>query len=131
MEFYLCHVKKLIFILILAIFLKPIFPVIEYMVNYEYISKVLCENKAKPIMHCNGKCHLMKELAKANENDKPATSDKKGYTSVIEVLFFQEINAISFFSSSLSDKEKRNYNYSNLYSNMNFESLFRPPIFIS
>jgi hypothetical protein len=130
MEFYLCHVKKLIFILILAIFLKPIFPVIEYMINYEYISTVLCENKAKPIMHCNGKCHLMKELAKANENDKSDSSDKKGNTPVVEILFFQEINAISFFSSSL-DKEKMNDNYSNLYSNMNLENLFRPPIFIS
>ena len=101
------------------------------MVNYEYISTVLCENKAKPIMHCNGKCHLMKELAKANENDKSDSSDKKGYTPVIEVLFFQEINAISFFPSSLADKGKMNDNYSNLYSNMNLESLFRPPIFIS
>ncbi|WP_281323376.1 hypothetical protein [Flavobacterium aestivum] len=123
--------KKLIFILILAIFLKPIFPVIEYMVNYEYISMVLCENKAKPMMHCNGKCHLMKELAKANDNDKSDPSDKKGYTPVVELLFFQEINAISLFSLSLLDKEKMNYNYSNLYSNMHLEYLFRPPIFIS
>jgi hypothetical protein len=92
---------------------------------------VLCENKAKPMMHCNGKCHLMKELAKANENGKSDSSDKKGYTPVVEVLFFQEIKAISLFSFSLSDKEKMNYNYSNLYSNMNLEYLLRPPIFIS
>jgi hypothetical protein len=131
MEFYLCLVKKLIFILILAIFLKPIFPVIEYMVNYEYISKVLCENKAKPIMHCNGKCHLMKELAKANENDKTDSSDKKGNLPVVEMLFFQEINHFTIISFSLLDKEKMYCNYSNLYSNMNLESLFRPPIFIS
>ena len=29
-------------------FLKPILPVVDYIVNYEYISKVLCVNKAKP-----------------------------------------------------------------------------------
>ncbi len=46
---------------------KPVLPVVEYMVNYDYISKVLCENKAKPKLKCNGKCHLMKELAKASE----------------------------------------------------------------
>ena len=56
---------------------KPSFPIIDYVVNYEYISKELCENKAKPELHCNGKCHLMKELAKASEAEKPISSDKK------------------------------------------------------
>jgi hypothetical protein len=129
--YYLCAVKKLVFIIIIAIFLKPIFPVIEYVVNYEYISKVLCENKAKPMMHCNGKCHLMKELAKAAENEKPASSDKKGYTPVLEVLFFQEINPFAIANFSFLDKENCNNTYSNLYSKSHLESVFRPPIFIS
>ncbi|WP_264565300.1 hypothetical protein [Flavobacterium sp. N3904] len=123
--------KNLVFILIIAIFLKPIFPVIEYVVNYEYISKVLCENKAKPMMHCNGKCHLMKELAKAAENEKPASSDKKGYSPVLEVLFFQEINSFAIASFSFLDKENSSNAYSNSYSNSHLESVFRPPIFIS
>jgi hypothetical protein len=124
-------VKKLVFILIIAIFLKPIFPVIEYVINYEYISKVLCENKAKPVMQCNGKCHLMKELAKASENEKPASSDKKGYSPVLEVLFFQEIKTFSIASAISLDKENKRNSYSNLYSNSHLESVFRPPIFIS
>jgi hypothetical protein len=70
-------VKKITFLLALFMLLKPVFPVIDYIVNYEYISKVLCVNKDKPKMHCNGKCHLMKELAKASENEKPISSDKK------------------------------------------------------
>lgn len=123
--------KKTVFIIALIVFLKPIFPVLDYMVNYEYISNVLCENKAKPMMQCNGKCHLMKELAKANENDKSTSSDKKGYTPVLELLFFQEINSYTFITFSLLDKEKINSNYSILYSNANLESLFRPPIFVS
>jgi hypothetical protein len=129
--YYLCDVKNLAFILILAIFLKPIFPVIEYAVNYEYISKVLCENKTKPKLQCNGKCHLMKELAKASENEKPASSDKKGYSPVLEILFFQEIKTFSIASGSFLDKENNCNTYSNLYSNSHLESLFRPPIFIS
>ena len=129
--YYLCAVKNLVFILIIAIFLKPIFPVIEYVVNYEYISKVLCENKAKPMMHCNGKCHLMKELAKAAENEKPVSSDKKGYSPVLELLFFQEINSFAIASFSFLDKGNSSNVYSNLYSNSHLESVFRPPIFIS
>jgi len=124
-------VKNLVFLLIIAIFLKPIFPVIEYVVNYDYISKVLCENKAKPKLQCNGKCHLMKELAKASENEKPATSDKKGYSPILEVLFFQEIKTFSIASVSFLNKENNRNSYSNLYSNSHLESLFRPPIFIS
>ena len=131
MECYLCAVKKLVFILIIAIFLKPIFPVIEYVVNYEYISKVLCENKAKPMMHCNGKCHLMKELVKAAENEKPVSSDKKGYSPVLEVLFFQEINPFAIVPFSFLDIGNSSNAYSNLYSNSHLESVFRPPIFIS
>ena len=123
--------KNIIFIIIIAVFLKPIFPVIEYAVNYEYISKVLCENKAKPMMHCNGKCHLMKELAKASENEKPASSDKKGYSPVLEVLFFEEIKPFAIAAVSFLNNENCNYIYSNLYSNSHLESIFRPPIFIS
>ena len=87
---YLCAVKNLVFILIIAIFLKPIFPVIEYVVNYEYISKVLCENKAKPMMHCNGKCHLMKELAKAAENENLLLPIKKDILPLLKYCFFRK-----------------------------------------
>ena len=72
--------KKIAVIIVLFVFLKPLFPVLEYAVNYEYISKVLCVNKAKPMMHCNGKCHLMKELAKAQETEKQIPSNKKNTT---------------------------------------------------
>ena len=80
--------KKAIVIIALALFLKPIFPVVEYVVNYDYITKTLCVNKAKPKMQCNGKCHLMKELAKAAESEKPISSDKKQLQEqTIEILF--------------------------------------------
>jgi hypothetical protein len=109
---------------------KPIFPVVEYVVNYEYISKVLCENKAKPMMHCNGKCHLMKELAKASDGENPKSSDKKGSNQLTEVLFFEEIKAfkINIFSTNT---KKTNQSYSDLYFYLNSDAVFRPPIFIS
>jgi hypothetical protein len=111
--------------------LKPVFPVIDYVVNYEYISKVLCVNKDKPKMHCNGKCHLMKELAKASENEKPISSDKKNATQESEVLFYEEIKSFKITSIYLGDKQKNNSNYSNLYSFLNSILVFRPPTFIS
>ena len=112
-------------------FLKPVLPVIEYVINYDYITKVLCENKAKPQMNCNGKCHLMKELAKASENERPISSDKKSITQEFEILFLENLQSYRICSIFFCDKLKFITNYSNLYFHLNSDSVFRPPIFIS
>ena len=49
--------------------LRPIAPFVEYVINYDYISKVLCINKDKPVLSCNGKCQLMKKLEKLQQDD--------------------------------------------------------------
>lgn len=122
--------KKALFILTLIMFLKPILPVVEYVVNYEYISKVLCVNKDKPMLHCNGKCQLMKELAKASENEKPI-SDKKIAAQEFEVLFFENIKSFEakpcfyFITTQIKD------NYYNFYSHLNSCTVFHPPTCIS
>jgi hypothetical protein len=124
-------VKKIVFIILIALILKPILPVVDYIVNYEYISKVLCVNKAKPMMHCNGKCHLMKELAKAAETENPKSSDKKQNMPIQEVLFFKEIKSFSIVSFSFSTESKINSSYLELYSYLNTNSVFHPPTIIS
>jgi hypothetical protein len=131
MKTYICIVKKIIFILAVFMLLKPVLPVLEYVVNYEYVSTVLCENKDKPKMHCNGKCHLMKELAKTSEEGKPISSDKKGGTQEHEVLFFQAINAFKIDAIAAITIQQNNKSYSNLYFHLDSKCLFRPPIFIS
>lgn len=123
--------KKGILIIALLILLKPIFPVLEYAVRYDYISKVLCINKDKPKLQCNGKCHLMKELAKASENDSPISSNKKITSHEVEVLFFQEINSFNVLPVYFQKTEKVNSNYSNLYSCKISCSVFHPPTVIS
>ena len=34
----------------------------SYELNKDFISKHLCENRGKPQLHCNGKCHIIKKL---------------------------------------------------------------------
>ncbi len=111
--------------------LKPALPVIDYVVNYEYISTVLCENKAKPKMQCNGKCHLMKELAKTSENEKPISSDKKSVSQEFEVLFVEKLKSFKIASIYFCNKQRIYKNYSNLYFYLNNASVFHPPTFIS
>jgi len=111
--------------------LKPVLPVVDYVVNYEYITKVLCVNKAKPKLQCNGKCHLMKELAKTSESQTPISSNKKIATQELEVLFFEEIKSFKITSLYFEEKQKTISIYSNSYFYLNSVSVFRPPIFIS
>ena len=64
--------------------------VLEYSLNKEFIAQKLCENKAKPKLHCNGKCQMMKKLAeeeKQNSSDNNTTKIKTP-----ETVFYNEIS---------------------------------------
>lgn len=54
--------------------IRPLLPYLDYFVNYEYISEVLCINKEKTISTCNGKCYLNQQLKEAQQTEK---QDKK------------------------------------------------------
>ncbi|HHP7241749.1 MAG TPA: hypothetical protein ACFCUD_08745 [Cyclobacteriaceae bacterium] len=54
--------------------LRPLLPYLDYFVNYEYISEVLCINKDKPMSTCDGKCYLSQQLKEAQQTEK---QDKK------------------------------------------------------
>lgn len=83
--------------LYLVALLKPVYPWLEYAIHQDYFAKVLCVNKDKPEMHCNGKCHLKKEIKKStgeNSNEqKPLPIDLReypiGHVSALNVQFFK------------------------------------------
>jgi 5-methylthioribose kinase len=110
---------------------RPAIPFLEYIINYDYIVKELCENKEKPELKCNGKCHLMKELAKTSEEDKNSTSDKKqNVKQQIEVLFCHEIKTLSNAKSFVFINKNVNSAYQNLYALTAIQSTFHPPTFL-
>ncbi|AXG75191.1 hypothetical protein DVK85_00910 [Flavobacterium arcticum] len=109
--------------------LKPVLPVFDYIVNYDYIANELCENKAEPELKCNGKCHLMKELAKASEEETPI-SEKKSLHHETEVLFYQPVFAFTFKSDFSATDYVQSTAYANFYSHLAVVSVFHPPIFI-
>ena len=52
----------------------------DYCLNKKYIASTLCENRNRPQMHCNGKCHLRKELKKEDErqgNERQNITEKQ------------------------------------------------------
>ena len=58
-------------------------PYWAYNTNKTYIASTFCENKAKPMMHCDGKCYLKKQLKKA---DSDASKNETVNESRFEVI---------------------------------------------
>ena len=123
--------KKIVCIISFLMLLKPVMPVFEYVFNYDYITAELCENIDKPIMACNGKCYLMKELAKASESEKPLSSDKKHAPTESNDLF---LNSFADYTTTFFKNQLLfvlNAFYANGYSYLNVNSFFHPPTVIS
>jgi len=98
---------------------------LNYVVNYDYISKVLCENKEKPELKCNGKCHLKAELAKASEENFPASQESKSNIT-LELLFLETIPEFKF-NRIYVEKQQVSISYSRLYFRLHSTSIFHPP----
>lgn len=118
------------FLLITLIFgfLKPVFPVFQYAVNYDYIVAELCEQKAVTNNTCNGKCHLKKELAKAStDQDDQKKQDSKLEKVTVEHLFLQNFS-YNFTSQIFGSLPKIHFpNYVNLYDLLAGITLLQPP----
>lgn len=71
---------------------RPLWPIVNYVTNYDYIATVLCENKDKPELKCNGQCYLMKQLAKQQSQD-PANPFEEDKLSIDknELVYFENI----------------------------------------
>ena len=121
--------KKLIVTLALFMFLKPVLPVLEYVVFYDYIKNELCENKNAPELQCNGKCHLAKEMEKANENSEKSESHRFSVEFIPAILPNTESSSVKFAPFEIS-KQKVNFAYNNFYSHLRSDVTFRPPIFV-
>ncbi len=82
----------------------------------------LCENKDKPELECNGKCHLKKVAESNTNNDKEpakAVNFKETTLFVVELMKYDFIR-ISFENNQLG-------NYSNLYAFSLVDAFDRPP----
>ena len=119
--------KALISIFIIfMIALRPVMPLIDYTVNYSYITKNLCENRAKKEMGCNGKCYLAKELSKSSQNSGKQDTIK---LSVFSELFtvrdiFNVRNDVNFTLDNL----KQNSYLSSFYDFSLNSRIFHPPL---
>ena len=123
--------KKFVFLLAFTMLLKPVIPVFQYIFNYDYIANELCINKDNLVMGCNGKCYLVKELAKASETEKPLSSDKKHTIIETTDLFLPDSGNYDLTAFQILAQKQVNTTYSDLYSHLSSHSFFHPPTIIS
>lgn len=96
---------------------------LNYEVNKDYISNVLCENKEDIEMHCEGKCHLKKELDKEEKNEStPAGSNKEKY----EIILFNSIKPALTFLFIQASSEQHFFNETINYP-LSLSAIFHPP----
>lgn len=64
--------------LILVMLVKPLWPIAEYIISYDYIVTNLCENRDRPQLQCDGKCYLAKLYAReSSEHHKNPFAEER------------------------------------------------------
>lgn len=102
--------------------IKATYTYAYYYLDREGFIEMLCVNKDKPEMQCNGKCHL-KKVAESNENNDKAPEKAVHFD---DLLLFLVCNSKIEFSSKYL-KKKNQYHYKNLYSFHKWFSIDHPP----
>ena len=72
----------------------------HYAANLNYYEKVLCENKAKPVMKCSGKCQLKKEMTNDDKKQNLPGNNIKSESST--VLFVEPLLSSLFFIQAVN-----------------------------
>lgn len=105
---------------------KPILPLVDFIVNQDYIEEFLCINKDNKELNCKGKCYLMQQLEKENE------SKRQNLPPIVMEEYpigFITIPTISF-QSKLVDYANHSNHYQNNYHYLLCGNSFHPPNFI-
>jgi len=96
----------------------------DYMINLDAYKKA-CINKAKPMMHCNGKCQMLKKMKKQEGDNGTGTAAPKFNQPDIVLSsksFFPSLEFVTILNCSsfhIQDQSKFCNNY--------LASIFRPP----
>lgn len=98
---------------------------LDYVINRDYISKMLCIDKDLEVSNCEGQCHLKKELEKVEKGtDEPVKTTLRFVTE--EISFFADDIARTLKAEY--SKTKSNYcreNENRIFSGFYF--IFIPP----
>jgi uncharacterized protein YjhX (UPF0386 family) len=81
-----------------------------YNLNKQYITRVLCQNRDKPQLHCDGKCYLAKKLKEQQQKRDQQTSDRVGSIPMLQ-LFASPIASFNFLRAPVSKHGQLHFPY--------------------
>jgi hypothetical protein len=97
-------------------------PHVDYWVNHDFIASELCENKDRPELKCEGKCHLQKEIQDMNEESQ----EGQEVSVQLMVEFLQTNDGFTF--RPVSDHVQLNFpSRSDKLKNGHLTGVFHPP----
>jgi len=123
--------KKIFAILITLIILIPYITtfgvVTDFVINQDYIAKVLCINKERPKLNCDGKCYLAQKLKNTpDQNNNQLPESFKNLK--LEILhFYSEVNAFNLNSTKHTSQKTENYFRNKLFPIDYTFKVFHPP----
>jgi hypothetical protein len=97
--------------------------VIGYEINKDTITKLFCINKEKPVLHCNGKCYLQRQLKEEQKNEQLPVSKMKEKQPVTQ--YYQ--TAGWWYASSLVNQKNQLPQLVTLPAREYYSSVFHPP----
>ena len=113
--------KQVVLFVAILMLIKPLWPLAEYVVNYDYIVENLCENKDRPFLNCDGKCYLAKQLAKESDNDKNPFESR---SSKMDIQFVVSMDTVF-------DLDRDHNGFSSLLNNFKTSQDLFPVLFLA
>lgn len=79
---------------------------IWFKVNQEQIIAEKCENKAKPMLHCNGKCYLSKQLEKLEQKEQNHNSKTNPFNHNLKFEYIPTLLEINMLFVEIESNKK-------------------------
>ena len=119
----------LAYLLIFAVLLPSISPwgtIAYYHLNKDYIARVLCENRDKPQLHCDGQCYLAKQLKVRQDKQEKETTER--VQNIPSLQLFCERGTTYRFAPSITEQfAQGHFAYMARPYAQVLRGLFRPP----
>ncbi|QHW00738.1 hypothetical protein [Spirosoma endbachense] len=121
----------LVFVLLIATLLPTVSQwgtIAYYHANRDYIARVLCENRDKPQLHCDGQCYLAKQLKAQQDKQDKETTERVQTTPVLQ-LFFEASQPFAFSPFWTQSLPMNFFEYTFSIALAPLMGFFRPPRF--
>ena len=115
--------------------LQGLFTIVNWKMNQAELTAKYCVNKAKPMLKCNGKCFLAKQLKKQEEQEKAEFNKKSKsqvpkFKKIKEGEVFNDIQAVDYsLAVQNTINRKPTISFSVEYSFDEISKCFQPPQF--